>query len=110
MAGHEEVNRNLERWLKQAKDATMEIAEYGATEAENTAKAKGRWTDQTSQARNELQGDARWDGEDAVITLYHGAEHGLFLELAHGRKYAVIEEALRPAFIHAHRLWKRMFS
>jgi hypothetical protein len=110
MAGHGEVNRNLDRWLKQAKDATMKIAETGATEAENNAKSGYRWEDQTYQASNELQGSADWEGDDAVMILCHGAQHGLYLELAHGRKYAIIEDSLWKAFISAHRTWKRMLG
>lgn len=91
----QEVIGNLHRWEDRIKDALLELAEYNAKEAEIWAQNNRRWQDVTSQARQGLSGTAEKTQDGARFVLAHTAQHGLYLELAMGRKYAIIEEALR---------------
>ena len=98
----EEVIANLHKWEEHVKDAIFEIADRQGYKAANTAKENRRWKDVTGQARAGLTGSAEKMGEGARFVLSHTAKHGLYLELAHGRKYAIIEESLRDAAREAH--------
>lgn len=69
------------------------IALYGDTAAkklENKAKQDRKWTDRTSHAKNSLQGSFGWQGKSGTIALSGGMEYSVYLELAMGKKYAVI--------------------
>jgi fructose/tagatose bisphosphate aldolase len=79
-------------------DASLEIVEYFGQRAEKYAKANRRWTDRTGQAREGLTATAEKREDGAVYVLAHTVEHGVPLELDHGRKYAIIEEAIRATF------------
>ena len=48
------------------------------------------WTDRTSNARNSIQGDFDWRGNRCIITLSGGMEYSVYLELAMGKKYAIL--------------------
>lgn len=49
-----------------------------------------RWIDRTGNARNSIRGDFGWKGKHAVITLSGNTDYFVYLELAHGKAYAVL--------------------
>ena len=53
------------------------------------------WTDRTNMAKTMLSASVSQPTQNSVrITLSHGVEYGVWLELAHGKKYAIIEPTL----------------
>lgn len=100
----EEVIQNLHRWEDRVKDACLELMDYSMKDAENWARNNARWQDQTGQARSGITGTAEKTRDGIRGVLSHTVEHGLYLELSNGRRYAIIEEALHnqgPQIIRA---------
>jgi hypothetical protein len=49
------------------------------------------WTDQTGNARNGLFAEAKHDwGRTHAIVLYHSVPYGIWLEVRHQGRYAII--------------------
>lgn len=70
------------------------VAQNGAQKMENYAKVHRRWKDRTTHARQRLTGYTEVSGERIRICIAHGVEYGIYLELAHGKKYAILQEAV----------------
>lgn len=74
---------------------------YANTEAlrlQNEMKSNAPWTDRTAHARQSLTAFAYKEKPDTVtIKLTHGATvpYGIYLELAHEKKYAIIQPTIR---------------
>ncbi len=75
------------------------ILMYAATKAsELQAKMKMNrpWTDRTNMAKALLSARVSQPSSNTVrITLAHGVEYGIWLELAHGKNYAIIAPTIR---------------
>ena len=66
---------------------------YGDTVAkklEASAKANRPWTDRTGNARNRLNSESEWNGNKVRVSLSHGVDYGIWLELCNEGKYAII--------------------
>lgn len=72
---------------------------YSATKAsELQAKMKMNrpWTDRTGMAKAMLSARVSQPDTDTIrITLAHGVEYGIWLELAHEKNYAIIAPTIR---------------
>jgi hypothetical protein len=72
---------------------------YAATKAsvlESTMKEKRPWQDRTGQAKARLSTGVSQPNEDTIrITLAHGVEYGIWLELAHEKQNAIIAPTIR---------------
>lgn len=67
-----------------------------AKKLETYAKKNRPWTDRTSDARKRLQGTSELvGGNRARIVLAHGVDYGVWLELAHEKRYAIVEPTVR---------------
>lgn len=70
-----------------------------AIELENDMKQKKYaaqpWIDRTNMARTSLSAKSYQTLTGFVIKLSHGVEYGVYLELAHEQKYAVIKPTIR---------------
>ena len=66
---------------------------YGDTVAkklEASAKANRPWTDRSGRARQSLNSDSEWVGNKVRVSLSHGVDYGIWLELCNEGKYAII--------------------
>ena len=70
------------------------LAEQGALQLQNSAKENRRWTDRTGQARQRLHGFVGEIPEGYRITLAHGVDYGIWLELANEKRFAIIPQTL----------------
>ena len=71
------------------------LCEVAAAKMEEYAKDEAIWIDRTSNARQKLIGQAYYVTMDQVqIALSHQMDYGIWLELAHGRDYAILETAI----------------
>lgn len=58
---------------------------------ESSMKVNRPWTDRTGMAKATLSGTLSQPSPDLMrITLAHGVEYGIWLELAHEKNYAII--------------------
>lgn len=91
--------KDLSKWFEnaylKAKVLIRERADNGSKIFENYAKKNRRWTDRTGHARQLLKGYYEEVGEDKVrICISHGVEYGYWLEYAHERRYAILQETV----------------
>ena len=70
------------------------LAEQGALQLQNSAKENRKWTDRTDQARQRLTGYVGKIPEGYRITLAHGVDYGIWLELAHEKRFAIIPQTI----------------
>lgn len=67
-----------------------------AGELESKMKSNRPWTDRTGMAKATLSARVSQPDENTVrITLSHGVEYGIWLELAHEKNYAIIAPTIR---------------
>ena len=91
-----EVVNNIEILDDRLHTATLVICDTVARQMENYAKNNRRWTDRTTNARRGLRGRAYWqDNQNIVTAVMHSVNYGVWLELAHNKKYAILEESVR---------------
>lgn len=70
------------------------FAQEGAKKFENYAKTHRRWTDRTGHARQRLTGWVEIMMNKVRIHIGHGVNYGVYLELAHEKKYAILQETV----------------
>lgn len=71
------------------------LMQTAASKMESWAKENAPWTDRTGAARQRLHGEAYWeDSKIVVAAIMHQVDYGVYLELAHQRKYAILERTL----------------
>jgi hypothetical protein len=83
-------NLNMAQVNRKMRAAVGVYADTAAKKMEGQAKRGAPWTDRTSNARNSIQGDFGWRGSRCVIALSGGMDYSVFLELAMGKRYAVL--------------------
>ena len=69
-------------------------AEQGALQLQNFAKENRRWTDRTGHARQRLNGYVGKSENGYRIYLAHGVDYGIWLELAHEKRFAIIQPTI----------------
>jgi len=76
---------------RKVRAALGSYADTAAKKMEGYAKSNRPWTDRTSNAKNSIQGKHHWRGKDLVIILSGNVDYFVFLELAHGKNYAILK-------------------
>lgn len=97
--------------LKKKVDAGLMI--YGETVAkdfESYAKGHRPWTDRTGNARQRLNGYVEAILHGVRVCIAHGVSYGIYLELAHEKKYAILEPTVRLKANDAIKGVKAMFA
>lgn len=83
----------LNDYQRKLTNAIKTLADYFAQKMQDEARRMAPWQDRTGNARSGLFAVAEAAATD-LITIYvshgHTVYYGVFLELAHGAKYAVI--------------------
>lgn len=70
------------------------FAQEGAKKFENYAKTHRKWTDRTGHARQRLTGWVEVMMNKVRIHIGHGVSYGVYLELAHEKRYAILQETV----------------
>lgn len=78
--------------------AVFELAQVFAARIESYAKANAPWTDRTTVARTGLTGRAFKTATGVVIILFHAASYGIWLEIAHSGRWAIILRSLEAHY------------
>ena len=66
------------------------LCETAAKNLEKDAKSQAPWTDRTGSARQRLQGYTYQRTSGWRIVLAHGVDYGIWLELAHEKRFAIV--------------------
>lgn len=70
--------------------AVDQLARLTALEGERYAKAQAPWANRTGAARATLSGASTVSAMSGEVTISHGVDYGIWLEVAHGRAYGVL--------------------
>ena len=90
-----EVDKNLEQYLVKSLAAIDMYSKTAAASLETYAKRNRPWTDRTNRARQGLTGSNEMTATSVRVVLAHTVDYGLWLELAHEKKYAIVEPTVR---------------
>ena len=77
--------------------AVRSFADTNAKKMEAYAKTNARWTNRTGTARNTLQGYVTPLANGYRMNIAHGVNYGVWLELAHEKKYAILPDTVNYA-------------
>ncbi|HHY47097.1 MAG TPA: hypothetical protein GX506_07355 [Firmicutes bacterium] len=102
MPGAERVIANMWDWVNRTKAALFALGQHYDAKMESEAKQEAPWTDRTGNARQGLFGEAMEESDALRVRIAHSVDYGVYLELAHSQKYAVLEPVAKrnaPEFI-----------
>lgn len=77
-----------------AQAAIRMYAEQSALALQNSARQNAKWTDRTGHARQRLTGDVMIVANGYKLRLAHGVDYGVWLELAHEKRFAIIPQTI----------------
>lgn len=86
-----DIDQNLKKLIARADMAVLMLADTKAKELDWYMRNKAPWTDRTGLARKKLSATASTIAQHTIcITLAHGVNYGIWLELAHEKNYAIV--------------------
>lgn len=88
------LEKGLDSFQDKLEAALDMYVDTSAQKIETYGKTNARWTNRTGHARNRLR--CSWEKNQKGYTLKfaHGVDYGIFLEMAHNRRFAIIEESI----------------
>ena len=98
------VFAKLDFWQLMVNAGLTGLGNMYARQVENYAKEKAPWqpvrkpkkpSPFTGHARQSLFGTVYWDKNKMFVAISHSVSYGVYLELAHKRKYKILEEAVQ---------------
>lgn len=105
---------NLERYGERVITAITAVAGYIATQMANSAKHQAPWTDRSGNARSGIFGASERDAAQGLVIIYlsHGPaiDYGVYLELAHGSRFAIIMRTIEAHLPEIHRMLNEIFQ
>lgn len=90
-----QLSRNLQNFDKNVRGSVAAVVDYNAGYGEAWLKANARWTDRTGAARTGLTAISSRDRQAFYILMAYAVNYGIWLEIAHDRKYAIITPGMR---------------
>ena len=84
----------LNRLKKATNLAVRVLAEQGGLKLQNFGRENRKWTDRTGHARQRLTGGCEPMEYGYRIYLAHGVDYGIWLELAHEKRFSIIPQAI----------------
>ena len=89
------LSQNMSNFSVKIGAAVLMYAHTQAVKIESSMKRNRPWTDRTGIAKATLRTVVTRPSENIIrITLAHGVNYGIWLELAHEKKYAIIAPTL----------------
>lgn len=90
------LKKNLDKMSVKLGVVVLMYAATKASELQAKMKLNRPWTDRTGMAKALLNAKVSQPNQNTVrITLAHGVDYGIWLELAHGKNYAIIAPTVR---------------
>lgn len=90
------LKKNLDKMSTKLGALILMYAATKASKIESAMKQNRPWTDRTGLAKATLRAKVSQPSKNIVrITLAHGVDYGIWLELAHGKNYAIIAPTIR---------------
>ena len=90
------LKKNLDKMSVKLGTVVLMYAATKASELQAKMKLNRPWTDRTGMAKALLNAKVSQPNKDTIrITLTHGVDYGIWLELANGKNYAIIAPTVR---------------
>lgn len=90
------ILNGLTEFQTKADIAVEMFARTAAKTMETDAKEQAKWENRTGRARQSLVGYVTKENSHTVrINLAHGVDYGIWLELAHEKRFAIVEPIVR---------------
>ena len=90
------LKKNLDKMSTKLGAVLLMYAATKASELQAKMKLNRPWTDRTGMAKTLLNAKVSQPDSNTIrITLTHGVDYGIWLELAHGKNYAIIAPTIR---------------
>lgn len=90
------LKKNLDKMAVKLGAVILMYSATKASELQSKMKVNRPWTDRTGMAKALLNAKVSQPSSTVVrITLAHGVDYGIWLELAHGKNYAIIAPTVR---------------
>ncbi len=90
------LKKNLNKMSEKIGVAILIYSATKAQEIESKMKINRPWTDRTNMAKALLSANVSQPNETTLrITLAHGVDYGIWLELANEKNYAIIAPTIR---------------
>ena len=90
------LKKNMDKMSTKLGAVILMYAATKASELQAKMKINRPWTDRTGMAKALLNAKVSQPNENIVrIALTHGVDYGIWLELAHGKNYAIIAPTIR---------------
>lgn len=91
------------------KEALRILTDTAGKKMREWAQTNATWENRTGNARQGIGEKTYWE-DDTTLTLaiFHQMEYGVWLELAHERKYAILEQAIESQREELMRAYKRL--
>ncbi len=109
LRGVEHVLMNVAKEVTRTKIA---LAAYGqmqlAPRMQSYARSNRPWHDISGNARAGLTGGTYVRGDKIMIYIAHSMDYGVYLELAHDRKYAILDPTIDHFKAEARRNYERI--
>lgn len=92
----DEISTNLPKLADKTALAVLMYAQTKAEQMKSQMKIERPWTDRTSMAKTRLDAKVSQPNNHTIrLTLSHGVDYGIYLELAHEKEYAIIAPTIR---------------
>lgn len=88
------LEAGLNAFMGRSEAAIRMYAETAALKLQNYMREEAKWTDRTGAARQRLTGTVTKVTAGYKITLAHGVNYGMWLELAHEKRFAIIQPTI----------------
>lgn len=108
--GDDEMLKRIQQYGDAVEGVAMEVAQYFAPQIEAAAKQDAAWTDRTGNARQGLFTTIRKNGKSVSLYLSHAMDYGMWLELRHHGRYAIIMRTLSSFYPKIQRMFKGTFG
>lgn len=90
----EGLKKGLELFASKSEAALTMYAETAALKLQDYARDHAPWTDRTGHARQRLTGSQMRVAKGYELKLAHGVDYGIWLELAHEKRFAIIQPTI----------------
>lgn len=91
-----QLKKGLEEFSEKVGAACLILCSTRAQKIESSMKINRRWTDRTGYAKQRLSARvSRPEANIIRITCSQGVDYGIWLELAHNKKYAIIAPTIQ---------------
>lgn len=90
----DDLYKGLDKLEDKSDSAIRMYAETGGQKLVSSAKENRKWTDRTGRARASLNSSVAKISSGYRIYLAHGVNYGIYLELAHEKRFAIIPQTI----------------